>query len=226
MRRNGALAADYARRHGVPRWYDDAEALDRRPGRWTRSTSRRRPTRTRSYALAVAAAGKPAYVEKPMARHAPECDRMVERSSGRACRSSWPTIAGACPCFVKVRGAPGPGAVGRLTGCHLRLAEPHHLKGSDVAHRRRRRGRRPFPRRRAPTPSTSLIFFSGRWGTCRALRQHGVRLRGRGQRGAHARAAGAQGLDVVEFRERYATTRCASRGRMGRSHFRCSRPRR
>src|SRR5438034_9406365 len=27
MRRNGALAKDYAERHGVPRWYDNAEAL-------------------------------------------------------------------------------------------------------------------------------------------------------------------------------------------------------
>ena len=29
MRRNGALAADYAHRHGVPRWHDDAEAIIR-----------------------------------------------------------------------------------------------------------------------------------------------------------------------------------------------------
>ena len=27
MRRNGALARDYASRHGVPRWYDTADAL-------------------------------------------------------------------------------------------------------------------------------------------------------------------------------------------------------
>ena len=27
MRRNGALAADYARRHGVARWHDDADAI-------------------------------------------------------------------------------------------------------------------------------------------------------------------------------------------------------
>lgn len=27
MRRNGQLAADFARRHGVPRWYDDADAI-------------------------------------------------------------------------------------------------------------------------------------------------------------------------------------------------------
>ena len=25
MRRSGELAADFAKRHGVPRWYDDAE---------------------------------------------------------------------------------------------------------------------------------------------------------------------------------------------------------
>ena len=27
MRRNGALAQDYAKRHNVPRWYDNADAL-------------------------------------------------------------------------------------------------------------------------------------------------------------------------------------------------------
>ena len=27
MRRNGDLARDYAQRHGVPKWYDDAQAL-------------------------------------------------------------------------------------------------------------------------------------------------------------------------------------------------------
>ena len=31
MRRNGNLAADYARRHGVPKWYDNAEALIQDP---------------------------------------------------------------------------------------------------------------------------------------------------------------------------------------------------
>src|SRR5436305_1003805 len=31
MRRNGALAQDYARRHGVPRWCDDARSLVQDP---------------------------------------------------------------------------------------------------------------------------------------------------------------------------------------------------
>ena len=32
MRRNGDLAADYAKRHQVARWYDDADALINDPG--------------------------------------------------------------------------------------------------------------------------------------------------------------------------------------------------
>jgi hypothetical protein len=31
MRRNGRLAEDYARRHGVPKWYDSADGLIRDP---------------------------------------------------------------------------------------------------------------------------------------------------------------------------------------------------
>src|ERR1700704_6066036 len=31
MRRNGLLAADFARRHGVPRWHDDADAIIEAP---------------------------------------------------------------------------------------------------------------------------------------------------------------------------------------------------
>ena len=34
MRRNGDLARDYAQRHGVPAWYDDADALDQRSERY------------------------------------------------------------------------------------------------------------------------------------------------------------------------------------------------
>src|SRR6266851_349776 len=52
MRRDRAKAEDYARRHGVPRSYDDA--------------------------LAVAQAGKPVYVEKPMALSHAECTAMID----------------------------------------------------------------------------------------------------------------------------------------------------
>ena len=128
MRRNGALAADYARRHGVPRWYDDASALIADPE--VDAVYIATPPDTHaSYALAVAAAGKPAYVEKPMARHAPECDRMVEAFS----RAGLPLFVAfyrrRLPVFLKVKELVDSGALGRVVGASYRIAEPHHLKG-------------------------------------------------------------------------------------------------
>jgi predicted dehydrogenase len=128
MRRNGALAADYARRHGVARWHDDAAALIADPGVDAVYIATPPDTHAR-YALAVAAAGKPAYVEKPMARHGPECDRMVEAFS----RASLPLFVAfyrrRLPVFVKVKELIDSGALGRLTRASYRLAESHHLKG-------------------------------------------------------------------------------------------------
>src|ERR1017187_6380801 len=77
-RRSDGLAADYARRHGVPRWYDSAAALIADPDVDAVYIATP-PDSHAEYALATAAAGKPAYVEKPMARHTAECDRMVEK---------------------------------------------------------------------------------------------------------------------------------------------------
>src|ERR1700734_3004989 len=56
VRRNGALAADYARRHGVPRWYDVADALIADPSVDALYVATPPDTHA-SYALAVAAAG-------------------------------------------------------------------------------------------------------------------------------------------------------------------------
>src|ERR1041385_2373068 len=77
MRRNGEKAADYARRHEVPRWYDSADALihDSEVDAVYIGTP---PGSHLEYALQVCAAGKPCYVEKPMARNHAECVKMVE----------------------------------------------------------------------------------------------------------------------------------------------------
>jgi len=77
MRRDAAKAADYASRHGVARWYDDAAALihDSEVDAVYIATP---PSSHESYALHVCAAGKPCYVEKPMARNASEAQRMVD----------------------------------------------------------------------------------------------------------------------------------------------------
>ena len=76
MRRNGDLAADYARRHDIPRWYDDADELINDPDVDAVYVATP-PDSHRDYAVRVAQAGKPVYVEKPMARTALECEDMI-----------------------------------------------------------------------------------------------------------------------------------------------------
>src|SRR5471032_1666904 len=123
MRRNGALAADYARRHGVPRWYDSASALIADP-EVDAVYIATPPDSHCEHALAVAAAGKPALVEKPMARNTAECDRMVEAFD----RAGLPLFVAyyyrRLPCFVRVGEMLAGGELGRVTGVTYRMAEP------------------------------------------------------------------------------------------------------
>ncbi len=82
MRRTGTLAQDYAQRHGVPRWYDDAEALIHDP-EVDAVYIATPPDSHKAYTLRCAQAGKPVYVEKPMALNVDECTSMIE-----ACRAA------------------------------------------------------------------------------------------------------------------------------------------
>ena len=75
MRRDAAKAEDYARRHGVPRWYNDADRLigDPEVNAVYIATP---PSSHAEYAIAAMRAGKAVYVEKPMARTYAECLEM------------------------------------------------------------------------------------------------------------------------------------------------------
>lgn len=75
MRRNGDLARDYAGRHGVPRWYDDADALIA-DGEVDAVYVATPPSSHAELALRCARAKKPCYVEKPMAVSPAEVDQM------------------------------------------------------------------------------------------------------------------------------------------------------
>lgn len=77
MRRNGELAADYARRHNVPKWYDDGQALIDDPDVDAVYIATP-PNAHLEYTRMAARAGKPVYVEKPMALNFAECQAMIE----------------------------------------------------------------------------------------------------------------------------------------------------
>lgn len=119
MRRNGALAADFAKRHGVPRSTTNAEELilDKEVDAVYIATP---PGTHLSYALLVASAGKPCYVEKPMARSAAECRAMLAAFE----RAKQPLFVAyyrrALPRFLKVREILDSGALGTvLTVSHV-----------------------------------------------------------------------------------------------------------
>lgn len=79
MRRTGRLAKDYAERHNVPRWYDDAESLVHDPEVDAVYVATP-PASHKEHALLAVEAGKPVYVEKPMAMNHAQCEAMLEAS--------------------------------------------------------------------------------------------------------------------------------------------------
>jgi len=102
MRRTGSLARDYAERHGVPKWYDDADALIHDPEVDAIYVATP-PSSHKEYALRSARAGKPVYVEKPMALDFAQCRAMID-----ACQSAGVPLfvayyRRALPRFLKVK---------------------------------------------------------------------------------------------------------------------------
>ena len=184
MRRNGALAADYARRHGVPRWHDDADAIIHATDIDAVYIATLTDTHC-DYTLRCAAAGKPVYVEKPMAMTHSQCVAMID-----ACRAAGvPLWVGyyrrALPRFLKVRDLVESGAIGPVRMV-LRACCSVRLRPSDGA----------VPWRVDPALSGGGFFFEavchtldfldflfGPVETVRGLRREpSARLRARGPR--------------------------------------------
>jgi predicted dehydrogenase len=120
MRRNGDLARDYARRHGVPKWYDDARALIADPEVDAVYVATP-PDAHKEYALLSAQAGKPVYIEKPMARDAAECQAMID-----ACRAAGVPLfvayyRRALPRFLEVKRLIDDGAIGDVRAVNIAL---------------------------------------------------------------------------------------------------------
>jgi len=123
MRRNGALAKDYAERHGVPKWYDDANALINDPDVDAVYIATP-PAWHKEYTFAVARAGKPVYVEKPMALNYAECLEMIEvcRSAGTPLYVAY--YRRALPRFLKVKELVESGALGEARCVTVSLFTP------------------------------------------------------------------------------------------------------
>ncbi|MGH9967349.1 MAG: Gfo/Idh/MocA family protein [Pyrinomonadaceae bacterium] len=123
MRRNGSLAQDYAVRHNVPRWYDNADALVRDPDVDAIYIATP-PAFHLEYTLMAASAGKPVYVEKPMALNFEECQTMIQ-----ACRQAGVPLyvayyRRALSRFLKIKELVDSGAIGEARFVNVTLYEP------------------------------------------------------------------------------------------------------
>lgn len=123
MRRNGELAKDYARRHDVPTWYDDADKLidDRNVDAVYIATP---PGSHAEYAIKTVAAGKPVYVEKPMARSYAECESMLEASEKAGVGLYVAYYRRALPSFIKTKELIASGAIGKVRYVSTELVSP------------------------------------------------------------------------------------------------------
>ena len=133
MRRNATLAADYARRHGVPRAYADARALVHDPDVDAVYVATP-PGAHLEGALLAAAAGKPCYLEKPMARHTAECDALIAAFAAAQQKLFVAYYRRALPRFEKVRALLDGRAIGQLTGINYRFAAPTPANADPAQH--------------------------------------------------------------------------------------------
>lgn len=113
MRRTGELAKDYAERHLVPKWYDDADALINDPD-VNAIYIATPPGSHKEYTLKAAKAGKSVYVEKPMARNYAECQEMIAACEKEGVPLYVAYYRRAQPRFLKIKELLENGAIGEV----------------------------------------------------------------------------------------------------------------
>ncbi|MBO9672238.1 MAG: Gfo/Idh/MocA family oxidoreductase [Sphingobacteriaceae bacterium] len=102
MRRDGSKAADYARRHQVPKWYDDATQLINDP-EVNAIYIATPPLQHEAYTIEALKAGKPVYVEKPMTLDAKAAQRMADAANKLNVKLCVAHYRRAQPMFLKVK---------------------------------------------------------------------------------------------------------------------------
>lgn len=118
MRRDAEKAADYAKRHHVPKWYDDADALINDPS-VNAIYIATPPSNHEEYSLAAIKAGKPVYVEKPFSTDAASARRLAEFSKSYNIKTSVAHYRRQMPIFKKIKELLDTNAIGRILNVNI-----------------------------------------------------------------------------------------------------------
>jgi len=120
MRRNALLAEDYAKRHGVPKFYSVAAELINDPE--INAVYIATPPDTHAlYAIQSMRAGKAVYVEKPMARNYAECREMIRVSEETGQPLFVAYYRRTLPAFLKVKELINNETIGKPLSVNIRL---------------------------------------------------------------------------------------------------------
>jgi predicted dehydrogenase len=123
MRRDAAKAQDYARRHQVPRWYDDASQLINDP-EVNAIYIATPPSSHEAYTIAAINAGKPVYVEKPMANDYAAACSMADAAAQKNSKLVVAHYRREQPLFKKIKQLIDDKAIGDILLVRLELTKP------------------------------------------------------------------------------------------------------
>ena len=127
MRRDAAKAADYAKRHNVANWTTDADEVIHSPE--VDIVYIATPVGDHaSYALKVADAGKPCYIEKPLTRNHAEAMQIVEAFASKNLPAYAAFYRRQLPRFVKAKELIDGGAIGEVTAVNVMFQNPTHQR--------------------------------------------------------------------------------------------------
>jgi predicted dehydrogenase len=122
MRRDEAKAKDFARRHQVPKFYTDADALinDEDINAVYVATP---PASHEGYALKAMHAGKPVYIEKPLTLNSVSCRRMIEAEKKYNVQAVCAHYRRSLPLYQKVKSLIKQGVIGNVRLIDLRMIQ-------------------------------------------------------------------------------------------------------
>ena len=123
MRRNADKAKDYATRHRVPKWYSDAGQLINDP-EVNAIYVATPPLSHEEYTIAALQAGKPVYVEKPMAIDAAAGIRMQKALQENKGKLTVAHYRRGQPMFKKIKELLDKNAIGEIRCVELQFLQP------------------------------------------------------------------------------------------------------
>lgn len=124
MRRNAEKAKDYAQRHGIAKWYSNADDLVHDP-EVNAIYVATPPLNHEEYAIKAMRAGKPVYIEKPMSIDAAAAERIAQTAKQTGVKVSIAHYRRQQPLFLKIKELLDQKIIGEVRWVEMKMFQPH-----------------------------------------------------------------------------------------------------